>query len=286
MKYKPLILVILMLLIIPNIFSSSSLSLTSISDGYENTFYISKNISKEIYFSLTSDISSTFQNSYRAEYELKVYSEDLKEIKLSLSKQEERFVSNINSSFSLNIRSLDFKDQTINLRVKVSIYDSLNNLVDTDYLFLKLVSNNSEYEFSDAPKNKVPEFSGYSLSRDKMFILNKHDSDTITIKNHISSIAYGVNCYAKEEALLLDLKYKGNNEYSLEVFIDGNYEIKEGSYDIECYSFYKEDKQKIKPITLNYLDQNTSSLPEEKVVVEKENKIKVFLNNLLEKIKK
>lgn len=284
MNYKPLILVILMLLIFPSIFSYSTLSLDSTSDGYGNTFYISKNISKEIYLTLDSDISSSLQNNYRAEYSLKVYSQDLKEIQLSLSKQEETFVSNVNSYLSLNIRSLDFNDQTVNLRVSVSIYDSLNNLVDTDYIFLKLVSNNSEYDFSGAPKNKVPEYSGYSLSRDKMFILHKYDIDTINIKNHISSIVYGVKCSSKEQALLLDLRYQGGNEYLLEASIDSNLEIKEGFYNIDCFAFNKDDKQNIKTITLNYLDQETT-LPLTEEIVLKESKLKVFFNKLIEKIK-
>jgi len=282
MIYKKLILIVFLVFILPTLSSEVILSLDSSTDIYQDTFYISKNISKEVNFSLTSDLSSTFQNNYRAEYQLTEYSNN-PQLFLSLSKQEETFVSNINSSFSLNIRSLDFKDDTVRLRVKVSIYDVYDNLVEDDYLYLRLVSNNSEYEFSDAPKNKVPEYKGYSLSRDKMFILNKYDKDKITIKNHVDKIYYGLDCSVNKEGLTIDLRYKGDNYYTLETSLS-DYNISKDTFEINCYSYYRDNLYSLRPITVNYLDQNIfyEEILEEEIV--EKSKLSVFFENLFKKL--
>lgn len=285
MNYKIIFLFLTLIILTPGIFSHVNLSVDpSVSN---NTVYLSKNISKEVLFHYTSNYSSTISNTYRAEYDLKIYSQELKEIDLFLSKTEEYFVSDVFSSFALNIRSLNFIDQTINLRIKVSIYDSLNNLVDSDYLFLKIISNNSEYEFSDSPINKVPEYKGYSLSRDKMILLNYLDKDKISIQNHVDySFVYDVNCTSNSKELSLDLRYDGDNKHILEVSIDNN-SVQEDVFYISCYAFNKDDVKDIRTITVNYLNQDINvsdeTIIEEEII--EDNKIKTFFKNIFEKLK-
>jgi hypothetical protein len=283
---KYIFLILILVLVIPNVFSQVNLTLKTPSDLKENTFYISKNITKSIDFQITSDYISSSLNKYRAEYDLKVYSSSLKQINFSLSKKEEYFVSYVNSTLSLNIRSLDFTDEKIKLRIKVLIYDFYNNLIDYDYLFIDIISNNSEYEFSDSLKNEVPEYKGYSLSRDKMFILNRLDNDKITIQNHVKDIFYGTECSSNTDDIVLDLRYQGNNFYSLEVSIKPDKNVSKDVFQINCFSYYKGDLHYIKPITVNYLDQKEVTDSLEEIEEEKENFFKSILNRFKEKIKK
>lgn len=281
MRYIYLILIFI-LIFSTNVFSQVDLSLDVTPNFSNDTFYISKNISKTIPLKLTSDYSSKFNNYYRAEYQLTNYSNNSQLI-LSLSKNEEKFISNVTSRLSLNIRSLDFSNDTVIVRVKVSIFDVYYNLVDQEYLFLRLVSNNSEYEFSNAPKMRVPEYKGYSLSRDKMFILNRYDSDLITIKNHVDQIYYGLDCSVDKAGLFLDLRYKGDNLYTLEVSIS-DFNISKEIFNIDCFSYYKENIYDLKTINVNYLDQNIYSqeIIEEEVI--EKSRLKIFFENLFERL--
>lgn len=278
------ILIVLTLLIAPMAFASL-LSLESLPDNSLNTFYISKNNFKQIFFKV-SDIEQS--NNYKAVYDLKVYSDNLNEIDLSLSKKEETYVSSAPAYFSLNIRSLNFTNQTLNLKITVTIYDSLQNIVDNDYVFIKLIANNSEYEFVNTADKSVPVSSGYSMSRDKMVLLNIYDKDSIIIKNHVNNtLSYGLECFSDNNSLDIDLRYQGNNTYVLEVSTFKDLSEKRDLSIVNCKSFYKEDILYLKPIYVNILDRNpTIEIPKEEVVVKKESRLKTILNNILEKLKK
>ncbi len=284
MNYKKILLILAIILIIPNIFSQANIFLETASDVKENKFYISKNINKTINFRLDTDYFATYQNFMRAEYDLTVYSNNLNQIDLSLSKKEEYFISKVNSNFFLNIRGLNFIDQKIKLKIKVNIYDVFNNLIDSQHIYLDLVSNNSEYDFIDSPINKVPDYKGYSLSRDKMILLNKFDKDLITIKNHVDyNLLYDIKCFIDKEDLILDLRYINNNEFSLEVFPDSDINNFLSKYYINCYAFNKDDVHKIRTITVNYMEPEEKLEPEiieEEEIIEKENFLKILLIKL------
>lgn len=281
MKLK-IFLIFFVILIIPNVFSQVYLSLETTPDFKEDTFYISKNISKNIIFNIDSNYLSNNMHPLRAEYHLTNYNKT-NQIILNLSKKEEYFISSVKSNLSLNIRSLDFQDTRVVLQVKVLLFDYHNNLLDFDYIYIVLLSNNSEYEFSGNVKNKVTEYRGYSFTRDKMIILNENDSDKIIIKNHVDdSIAYGTECSSLRE-INFDLRYIGNNQYSLEVFGDEN--ISFGSYNINCRSFYKDKEYFLKPITVNFLDTNSSvTIDQEKEIEEDDLEENGFFKNIFEKI--
>jgi hypothetical protein len=285
---KKMLFLILLILLTPNIFSQIELSLQTSPDYKNNTFYISKNISKNILFNIDSEYVSNDLYPLKAKYELTIYN-PTNQIILNISKEDEYFISSVKSDLSLNIRSLNFQDRKVTLQVKVLLFDYYDNLIDSDYKYIYLISNNSEYEFSDNIKNKVPEYKGYSLTRSKMIILNKKDSDKIIIKNHVNDlISYGTSCSTLEE-INFDLRYLGKNQYSLQVFGDSN--VSPGSYFINCRSFYKEEEYFLKPITVNFLDINSSLVVDEKELKEEDIDSNFFkdvfekINNLFKKQK-
>ncbi len=265
MNYRLALIILLVLLMTPFIFSDISLTI----DGSLNNFYISNNSSKNVPINLISDYSGSFGNNLRAEYTLDSFS-TLNNLEVSLSKKEEYFLSNVNSQISLNIRSYRFNDQKIKLKIKASLFDVYNNLLDSSYIYVDLISNNSEYDFSGSPKNKVPEYKGYSLSKKKLLILNQLDSDKITITNHIDNkISYGTKCSVDKEGLILNLRYIGNNQYSLRVSIDQNKFVDKDIFTINCVAYYRENNFTIKPINVIYLNQDLN-LPLETVIKEDE----------------
>lgn len=254
MKLK-IFLFILILLISGNVFSSINITTDTPFDVSENTFYLSKNTSKNIDFSINADLISNNLHKKRVVYDLKVYHGNLEQIDLHLSKEEEYFISSINSFLSLNVRTFEFVDQRVKVGIKVTLYDSFNNVLDVSFVYLDLVSNNSEYMFIDSPINKVPEYKGHSLSRDKLFILNKFDKDLITIKNHVDfGFAYDLRCYPNKNDIILDLRYQGDNLFNLEVSLNQDLNFFNSVYFINCYAFHQNDFHNIRPLTVNYLD--------------------------------
>lgn len=222
----------------------------------ENTIFVSKNTFEQISFDVLFS-----ETPHKAVYFLKILSTPSKDLELSLSKQEDFFVSGNSSSFFLNIRSLDFTNETINLRLLVTAYDVLDNVVDDSSFYLKLISNNSEYDFPTTPNKSVPYSNGYSVSREKMLLINSsNDSDTIFFKNHTTSfLEYGLSCFFEDDSFLdLDIDYKGENIYAIKVSMKQDVFDFNPTNTLFCKSFNKNDVVYLRPITINILENKNN----------------------------
>ncbi|MCK9293212.1 MAG: hypothetical protein WCY27_03855 [archaeon] len=241
--------------------SSLSLSLKTTPDVYENNFYLSKNTSRQILFEVNSDyLPKDPLKTTKVTYNLKVFPENQsKDIDLSLSKKQDLFLSNISSVFSLNIRTKNFTENILKIKVEAILFDEYNNILSTDYRYLTLISNNSDYDFSLTPTRTEPIFRGYSFSKNILYLDNNLSTDSLVIKQHIdSNFAYALKCKSRNPNIITLTEYKGNLEFDLNVSIKEDSNLEKGDYLIDCFFYNENNRVEVKPIYVSFQNLNLS----------------------------
>ena len=259
-KLRNIIIVLLILLIIPNIYSSSiSVNISTTPDNRNNVFYITQSTARAITFDVYSNYLPLEQfKESKVEYTLETSSEKpMQNISMSLSKNTEYFRSKVDTQVTLNIRPNNFNNNLIKVIVNAKLYDEYNNLIASNSKLITLVSNNSK-EFYPSTYNKTePKFNGYDYSRSTSILLNKYDKDTIKIKEYIRyGFTYNLKCTASNNGIITKTKYLGNNNFDLNLSIDNNKTINAGNYIVKCNAYNRNNNYNLKPITVQYFDQN------------------------------
>lgn len=270
--------------------SPLSLNLKTTPDVYENNFYLSKNTNRQILFEINSDyLPKNLLKTTKVVYNLKVFPENqAKNIDLSLSKKEDLFLSNISSVFSLNIRTINFTENVIKIKVEATLFDEYDNVLSTDYKYLTLISNNSESDFSLTPTRTEPIFRGYSFSKNILYLGNNLSTDSLTIKEHIdSSLAYNLSCAPRNPNLIIFTEYRGDLEFDLNVSVRENSNLSKGTYPIDCFFYNENNRFEVKPIYVSFQNNNLDSNFQEEVLTPpvEDNSQSNFLKNTVLKIK-
>lgn len=255
---KTLIVLISLLFIFPSISSSKiDISLKTEPDYLEDTFYLTKNTNKEIYFNIDSNyFSKKINDFYYLDIKTKKYS-DYKNIKISSCKSKQRFYSKIKKDFCIKIKTNNFLNQELRVGVFLEIYDKYNNLINKESDYIKLKSNNSEIDYSyNLPKRDRPKLKGFSFSRKAFYLKDRFDYDIINIKEHIDhKPIYDIDCENKNK-FNYSINYKKNNNFDINLSINDS-NIEKGVYTLNCFAFYKSQRKDIPSFSIYYLDQNT-----------------------------
>ena len=260
---RNIIIALLILLIIPNIYSSSiSVSINTTADNTNNVFYITKSTPRAISFYVYSNYIPLEQfKESRVEYTIQTSSEKpLKNISLSLSKKNEYFISKVDSQVTLNIIPHNFNNNLIKVIVRANLFDEYNNLIATDSKLITLISNNSKEFYPNTYNKAEPKFNGYDYSRDISILLNKYDKDTIKVREYIRyGFTYNLSCTPSNSGIITKIEYLGNNNFDLNLSIDNKKSINAGNYVVNCYAYNRNNIYNLKPINVQYLDQNIST---------------------------
>ncbi len=291
MDYKLLSLLLILVFIIPNTLAYNiSIDLDTQPDQYENRFYISQSTTRQIIFNINSDyLPEEYYNQTKIEYFLKLYPEDgLQNISLELSKNKDNFISEVNSELALNINSNNFKNNLIKVAITATLFDEYNNIINSSSKYITLIANNSLDDFTYTINRAEPRFQGYNFERNKMYLLNSEDTDSISIKEHVAyEYLYDIKCNSNHPAIITKTNYKENQEFDLNISIDINKEIEKGYYEINCYAYNRDNKFDFKPIIVKYFDityeQEEIQIIEE--VIEEVEESTNFLKSLINKIK-
>jgi len=278
-----------------NLDSDLYLDLVTPPDMSNNIYNFSKNTTRKIFFNISSDyLPKNTLKTTKVIYNLKTYPDNtLKQIDLSLSKTEDVFLSNIKSSFSLNVHTFNFTDNVVKVKIEAILYDEYDNLLSEKYMYLNLVSNNADYDYSLSPERTEPIFKAYSFSKDIIFLKNKSESENIVIKQYTDSVqTYNLDCKPNNVGILSFLEYKGNLEFDLNVSINPDVNLSKGIYSISCVFYNESNTYPTKDILVKYFAEEEvieedSSLSEidSNISINDENKSTPFLKEMFIKIK-
>jgi hypothetical protein len=272
MNYKQIIfgfIVTLFLVSAMAIISASStatptiaVTLATTPDAKEEIFYLSKNTEQHIFFNVNSNAFEIQpeNNEYIVRYSLKISPEiQEQEIQLSLSEDEQIFLSEINAEIAITILSQNFQNKTIRAEVTAELFDSYNNLIDTSSKTITIIANNSEDDFTYTKTRAEPRFRGIEYSRNIAYLHGINDSDIISVKLVADyDYLYGLECNPSNKAISADVKYNDNTKYfDINLFIDSN-TIAKGTYFLNCLAYNKDNRFNLKPIKINYMDVNSS----------------------------
>jgi hypothetical protein len=227
-----------------------------------NSFYISKDCDKEINFNIYSNYKKLDLSS-RKDPKLVVNLVEFNKtnsLKAQVSINKLSFYNTINTNLKLNIKTRNFVNKTINLKIEFLIYDEYDNILDKDNIYLRFISNNSDMYYLDNKTHKVPILESYSLERDFLILRNENDFDNIKIEYNYPNTMSSLDLKCElDNNLNYKITYPEKEVLDLNVFVKDNKILKKDIYLINCSLFDSFGTYKLKPIylenkNLNYIE--------------------------------
>lgn len=223
--------IIVSALITPFIFASTSIITPA--DSSQNNYYVSNYSTREIDFKTTYLLGDYKEGKVVYSYEVfpNIYG-----LEIQLSTPDFYFINSTETNQIIYIKTEELKE-TKTLKLTIQIFDNYNNVLKTESKFIKIVPNNSEYDYYDSTKtHATPRFIGYSLSRSVSVISGENDYDIISVYTKTEdSSTMAINCKPNNSAIVIEQVYKDHNQTDLKISIaKKTKELENGDYKINC----------------------------------------------------
>jgi len=245
---------------------SISLSQMTKADDKLNIFYLPENTDLQIFFNINSDAfdMQSSANEFIVKYSLKTYPEiNSQDVKLSLSEDQQIFLSDVNTQISLNISANGFHDKTLQAEITAKLFDEYGNLLSTSSKSIILIANNSVIDFTYTKNRMAPRFRGIKYSRTVAYLNDYNDSDILSVKLVSDyDYLYGLECKPSDKAILADARYNNETKYfDIVISIDQNSssKIQPGIYFLDCQAYNKDKIYGLKQIKINFVGRADAS---------------------------
>ena len=247
--------IIVSALITPFIFASTNI-ITS-ADSEQNKYYVSNYSTREIDFKTAYTLGNNQEGKVVYSFEVFPNTEGLE---IQLSTPYFYFINSTETNQVIQIKTKELKEAKT-LKLSIQIFDIYNNLLKTESKFLKIVPNNSNYNYYESTNtHATPRFIGYSLSRAVSVVSGKEDYDIISVYTKTESFStMAINCISNNSAIVIEQIYKDYNQTDLKISIDSKEELESGDYQINCKLSNSENTIDLPEIKLRYESAETKA---------------------------
>lgn len=256
-----IVFLILSIFIFP-IISADNLSVytTSVSDKANDSFYVSNNSIKEIYFNIDYFSENLKEGKVELSYEVFPNSSG---VNIDLSSTSFIFYNPLETKENITIKTQNLTEQKT-IQLKIKILDKYQNILETKTKYITIIPNNSETYYNYTKDHRKPRLLGYNLSRAILIINGETDSDIVSvfIKSEYNS-SYSVSCVPSSSKIYVDYKYKGAEQTDLNITVDK--ELESGDYFLNCKIHDDFESMDIREIKIRYNRLEDKNVVEETV---------------------
>jgi hypothetical protein len=264
-KTSKLLMFFVFLLFLTNVYSSA-LTITQETNNNQinDKYYISKHTSLEIIFNINTDYEKTSVREINPYLKIDVEVLDAtNSLEIIASDDFIYFSKKINKDFVLKIKPNNYVNQTTRTILSFSLYDEYGNLLDVQKRYLVFVANNSETQYLTKTGQK-PDFIGYTLSKDKVFLEENKESfvDVNIYATDYEYYGYGLIC-ENNNNLKTTIVKKNNITNRIYFSIDETLNYDNNVFIISCKIKDKYETHVVSPIAVVVDTNKTTEVQEQ-----------------------